>query len=342
MRRLAQRRPPEGRPHQRRDPHGALGRAQRGPGRCRPGPPGPSCSAPAPASRPDATRSPTRRCCRARTVLQVEEPDGWHDLAGGRQLRRQPADRPALHGRLHRPARSSSAASGCRSSASGSGLVTYRYGGGAAGNVPAGAVKGLAGGSAGVKVGQPAARGRRRGRGDPRRRARRHPGRGAPARPGRHRRGLRRPRRARWPGWPGPSRCRCCTRTHPPSRPPAWSAWWSSRTEDLRDPDAPLPDLGLLRRVARYLDERRLVTTELYVHPADLPRDRGLGRPARSRTATRSTPCGAGWIELLRQYLAPLPPYGPDGAGWPLGRAVRRAELEAVASRSRASSTRPA
>jgi hypothetical protein len=39
------------------------------------------------------------------------------------------------------------------------------------------------------------------------------------------------------------------------------------------------------------------------------------------------------WVELiLRQYLAPVPPYGPDGGGWPLGRAVRRAELEAVAA----------
>jgi hypothetical protein len=38
------------------------------------------------------------------------------------------------------------------------------------------------------------------------------------------------------------------------------------------------------------------------------------------------------WVELiLRQYLAPLPPYGPEGNGWPLGRIVRRAELEAVA-----------
>jgi hypothetical protein len=38
------------------------------------------------------------------------------------------------------------------------------------------------------------------------------------------------------------------------------------------------------------------------------------------------------WVEqLLQQYLAALPPFGPDGAGWPLGRAVRRAELEAVA-----------
>ena len=34
---------------------------------------------------------------------------------------------------------------------------------------------------------------------------------------------------------------------------------------------------------------------------------------------------------MLRQYLAPLPPYGPDGEGWPLGRRVHGPELEAAA-----------
>ena len=38
------------------------------------------------------------------------------------------------------------------------------------------------------------------------------------------------------------------------------------------------------------------------------------------------------WVDqILRHYLAPLPTGGPDGEGWPLGRDVRRAELEAVA-----------
>ena len=38
------------------------------------------------------------------------------------------------------------------------------------------------------------------------------------------------------------------------------------------------------------------------------------------------------WVELvIRQYLAPLPPYGPDGNGWPLGRRVYGPELEAAA-----------
>ncbi len=38
------------------------------------------------------------------------------------------------------------------------------------------------------------------------------------------------------------------------------------------------------------------------------------------------------WVELvLRQYLAPVPPYGPEGRGWPLGRPVFAPELEAAA-----------
>lgn len=38
------------------------------------------------------------------------------------------------------------------------------------------------------------------------------------------------------------------------------------------------------------------------------------------------------WVELvLRQYLAPLPPFGPEGQGWPLGRRVFARELEGVA-----------
>ena len=98
---------------------------------------------------------------------------------------------------------------------------------------------------------------------------------------------------------------------------------------DLRNPGAPLPDTQLLRRVATYLDPRRLVTTELYVIP---PTYREIAvsvgivvREGFQVDAVRR------WVELLlRQYLAPLPPFGPSGAGWPLGRAVRRAELEAI------------
>ncbi|WP_330334061.1 putative baseplate assembly protein [Streptomyces sp. NBC_00536] len=100
--------------------------------------------------------------------------------------------------------------------------------------------------------------------------------------------------------------------------------------EDLRDPGAPLPDLALLRQVAAYLNPRRLVTTELYVIPPTYV-DIAVSVGIRTREGYQSDAVRR-WVELiLRQYLAPLPPYGPEGAGWPLGRAVRRAELEAVA-----------
>jgi hypothetical protein len=85
----------------------------------------------------------------------------------------------------------------------------------------------------------------------------------------------------------------------------------------------------LLRRVAAYLDPRRLATCEVYVIPPTYRRvvvSVGVHvRDGYQVDAVRR------WVELiLRQYLAPLPPYGPEGGGWPLGRAVRRAELEAV------------
>jgi predicted phage baseplate assembly protein len=99
---------------------------------------------------------------------------------------------------------------------------------------------------------------------------------------------------------------------------------------DLRNPNAPLPELGLLRRTARYLDARRLVTTELYVVPPEYVKiSVSVGMQVRDGYQVDAV---RRWVELiLRQYLSPVPPYGPDGRGWPLGRAIRRAELEAVA-----------
>jgi hypothetical protein len=100
--------------------------------------------------------------------------------------------------------------------------------------------------------------------------------------------------------------------------------------EDPAHPDAPVPDRDLLRCVCAWLDARRLVTTELYVVP---PTYRKISvsvgvktKPGFGVEAVRA------WVELvLRQYLAPLPPYGPSGEGWPLGRRVHGPELEAAA-----------
>lgn len=99
---------------------------------------------------------------------------------------------------------------------------------------------------------------------------------------------------------------------------------------DAAHPSAPLPDRRTLRRVCEWLDTRRLVTTELYVIP---PRYVKVAvalaiavKPGYPIQGVRR------WVELIvRQYLAPLPPYGPEGEGWPLGRRVVAGELEAAA-----------
>jgi predicted phage baseplate assembly protein len=128
-------------------------------------------------------------------------------------------------------------------------------------------------------------------------------------------------------------RAECLPRFHAPSRTPeragivtvvVWPA------EDPKQPDAPLPDRRVLRRVCEWLDARRLVTTELYAVPP-------IYRKVAVSVALQVKP-GFGveavrrWVELvLRQYLAPLPPFGPTGEGWPLGRRVHGPELEAAA-----------
>ncbi len=100
--------------------------------------------------------------------------------------------------------------------------------------------------------------------------------------------------------------------------------------EDRKHPGAPMPDRTALARVCAWLDPRRLITTELrVVPPRYVPIAVSIGvhvKPGYGVDAVRS------WVELVvRQYLAPLPPYGPDGQGWPLGRPVIAPELAAAA-----------
>jgi predicted phage baseplate assembly protein len=98
---------------------------------------------------------------------------------------------------------------------------------------------------------------------------------------------------------------------------------------DRKNPNAPSPDRTTLRKVCAFLDKRRLVTTELYVIPPTYVKV-GVSiavhvKPGYGPDAVRA------WVELVvRQYLAPLPPFGPDGNGWPLGRRVFGPEVEAA------------
>ena len=100
--------------------------------------------------------------------------------------------------------------------------------------------------------------------------------------------------------------------------------------DDPLHPNAPLPDRNLLHNVCTWLDRRRLLTTELYViPPVYRPVAVSVGFEAKDGYGVEEV---RNWVELaLRQYLAPLPPYGPTGEGWPLGRRVHGPELEAAA-----------
>ncbi|MFT3858290.1 MAG: putative baseplate assembly protein [Aquabacterium sp.] len=127
-------------------------------------------------------------------------------------------------------------------------------------------------------------------------------------------------------------RAECIPLLHAPSLSPkpgnvsvvVWPA------QDPQHPNAPVPDAFELAQVCAWLDRWRLVTTELHVIP-----------PTYQRVAVAlsvKVKDGYGldavrdWVEiLLRQYLSPMPPYGPEGQGWPLGRRVMARELEGVA-----------
>jgi predicted phage baseplate assembly protein len=260
--------------------------------------------------------------------LEVEEVDGWQAwtevetfTAGGAQDRHYTVDLTA--GLVQFGTRTRLPQIGERIR-----VVAYRHGGGAAGNLPAGSVTSLPG-VASVKVTNvlPAAG-------------------GAdaadltealeeiPAQVHRRERAVAADDfQALALEVPGVARAETLPLLHPdtPTQPAAGVvSVLVFPVEDLLHPGAPTPDVALLRRVAAYLDPRRLVTTELYVIPPTY-RPIALSVGVRVREGYQADAVRR-WVELiLRQYLAPLPPFGPTGAGWPLGRAVHRAELEAVA-----------
>ena len=104
-------------------------------------------------------------------------------------------------------------------------------------------------------------------------------------------------------------------------------------------PDPPVPDRLFLDTVCRWLDPRRLVTTELHVRgPVYVPVWVTIGietMPGQVRSLVYKRV-----REAIRAYLSPLVGGVPDpcaddlvGTGWPLGMEVRRQDLEAVAVR---------
>jgi hypothetical protein len=118
---------------------------------------------------------------------------------------------------------------------------------------------------------------------------------------------------------------------------------------DAKQPDAPLPDKLFLEAICKYLDPRRLVTTEVFLRgPEYIPIWVSVGISVVAGTSVAQVR-EAVKLALL-QFLSPLPPGGipvldteaaflttPQYAaaqnGWPLRKQITDRELLAVASR---------
>lgn len=128
-------------------------------------------------------------------------------------------------------------------------------------------------------------------------------------------------------------RAECLPLFHPPTKNPKAAGVVSVivwPTVDRKNPNAPMPDRTLISAVCQWLDARRLVTTELHVIPPTYRKVAvAVGVKVKPGYPTEGV---LGWVKLvIRQYLAPLPPFGPEGRGWPLGRRVHGPELMAAA-----------
>lgn len=110
--------------------------------------------------------------------------------------------------------------------------------------------------------------------------------------------------------------------------------------QGIEVPDPPVPDRLFLDTICRWLDSRRLVTTELYVRgPVYVPVYVTIGvetMPGQVRSLVYKRV-----REEIREYLSPLVGGVPTstgegevlGTGWQLGMELRRQDLEAVAVR---------
>jgi predicted phage baseplate assembly protein len=98
------------------------------------------------------------------------------------------------------------------------------------------------------------------------------------------------------------------------------------------DAPAPRPDRPFLETVYRWLDERRPLATELYVIGADYV-PIGVSAAVELVDSNQREEVLNAVAAAIRLHLWALPPGGPTGTGWPLGRAVDDRLIEAVIAR---------
>ena len=94
----------------------------------------------------------------------------------------------------------------------------------------------------------------------------------------------------------------------------------------------PRPDRPMLESVHAWLDERRPLATELYVIGVDYVPVGVSAAVELVDTSQREAVLDA-VSDAIRQHLWPLPPGGPDGNGWPLGRFVDDRAIETAIGR---------
>jgi hypothetical protein len=120
---------------------------------------------------------------------------------------------------------------------------------------------------------------------------------------------------------------------------------------DLKRPDAPEPDDIFLRAICDYLDPRRLVTTELFLHGPDyVPIFISVGISVVTGRNFSAAVVREQVVQRLKEFLAPVkaevagqlddqaallttPNAAPERKGWPLRRPVIARELEAEVAR---------
>jgi len=94
----------------------------------------------------------------------------------------------------------------------------------------------------------------------------------------------------------------------------------------------PRVDRPLLVAVHNHLEVRRPLATEMYVIGCEyVPLGISLAITIRDGAPLEGTTNAV--RQALRRYLWPLPPDGPFGGGWPLGRTVDNREMEVAAAR---------
>lgn len=97
---------------------------------------------------------------------------------------------------------------------------------------------------------------------------------------------------------------------------------------DPQSPEAPVPDRFFLDTICRYLQPRRLITTELHIR-GPVYRDVVISAGVQLVGGYAAAPVLEAVKQTLREFLSPLNG-GRAKQGWPLDTAVLQRELEAI------------